>query len=142
MAEDRDETIIDDRIDGKVQDEQEYAQEDVRQPESNTEEQNKETGSAGPDPVYINDDGYIPEPPPEYDNDFVGTEFGTVEQTDPVVQVAENTEYVTPSIEVPEQPSAPNKTEPLAANPSDTMESEPSALVEEEPAPADGNKGV
>ena len=132
MAEDRDKTIIDDGTVGngtgeKVQNEQEYTQEDVRQPESNTEEQNKETGSAGPDLVYMDDDGYTPTPPPEYDNDFVGTEFGTVEQTDPVVQVAENTEYVTPSIEVPEQSSAPDKTEPLAANPSDT-------------APADGNE--
>ena len=96
MAEDRDETIINDGTVGngtgeKVQNEQEYTQEDVRQPESNTEEQNKETGSTGPDLVYMDDDGYTPTPPPEYDNDFVGTEFGTVEQTDPVVQVAENT---------------------------------------------------
>ena len=147
MAEDRDETIIDDVTVGnetgeKAQNEQEYTQEAVRQTESNTEEQYKETGSAGPDPIYMNDDGYNPTPPPEYDyeKDYDGIEYKSVDQPGPVVQTAENTEYVTPSIEVPEQSSAPDKMESVAANPFDTMEPEPGAPAKKAPASAAGNE--
>ena len=148
MAEDRDETIIDDVTVGnetgeKAQNEQEYTQKAVLQPESNTEEQYKETGSAGPDLVYMDDDGYTPTPPPEYDyeKDFVGTEFGTVDQPGPVVQTAENKERVASSTEMPEQTSDPDGSDPIEVTPSDTKEPEPGAPAKEVSAPADGNGG-
>ena len=145
MAEDRDETIINDVTDGNVQKEQEYTQEVPRQPESNTEEQDMKTVPTGPDTVYMDDDGYNPTPPPEYDYDYY--ESDSVDQTGPVAPTAKNTEHVASSTEMPKQTSAPDgldnvaDSDPIVVPPSDTKEPEPGAPAEEVSAPAAGNGG-